>query len=186
VGDSVLLVVDLDYSENGGGSWTPISMGEVNDGAYSWDISGLSDGSDYLVRVTVTDTSGLFDSDSSDAVFTIDNPDPPAAISDLMVVLADSVIQLSWTAVTVDTTGEPIVVDHYNVYRDDNPGFSPSSSDSIGNTADTFYIDFTAAVNDTSINHYYVVKAVDSGGRKSADSNRVGEFDRGLINAPPK
>ena len=134
----------------------------------------------------MSDTAGLSDSDSSDAVFTINNPEPPAAIADLMVVLADGAIHLSWTPITEDTLGEPIVVDHYNVYRDDDPGFSPSSSDSIGTTADTFYIDFTPAVNDTSFNHYYVVKAVDPGGRKSADSNRVGEFDRGLISVPLK
>jgi N-acetylneuraminic acid mutarotase len=113
-------------------------------------------------------------------------PDPPAAIADLKATLADSAIHLSWTAVTADTAGKSIDVDHYTVYRDDDPGFSPGPSDSIGSTADTFYVDSTAAVKDTVFSHYYVVRAVDSGGRKSADCNRVGEFDRNMLNAPAK
>jgi hypothetical protein len=39
-------------------------------------------------------------------------------------------------------------------------------------------------LKDTGSNHYYVIKAVDSLGRKSTDSNKVGEFDISLINNP--
>jgi hypothetical protein len=76
-GETSLLTVDLDYSENGGSSWSSIATDEVNDGSHSWDVSGLSDGSNYLVRVTVTDTTGRTDGDNSDAVFSIDSPDSP-------------------------------------------------------------------------------------------------------------
>jgi len=176
-GDSTLLLVDLDYSDNAGGSWAAIDSNQANDGAYFWDISGLSDGDNYLVRITVTDTSGLSDSDSSDSVFTIDNPGPPAAIADLTATLADSSIYLSWSAVTEDEGGYPIVVDHYTVYRQADPRFSPSPADSIGSTTETFYDDPTPALKDPSVNHYYVVKAVDSAGEKSAASNTMGEFD---------
>ena len=169
-GETELLLVDLDYSNN--------------DGAYFWDISALGDGSNYLLRATVTDTTGLSDCDTSDSVFTIDNPEPPAAISDLTATLADSTIHLSWSEITEDTGGNPLVVDHYTVYRNADPDFSPGLADSIGSTVDTFYVDLNAAVKDTSVQHYYVVKAVDSGGKKSAESNRVGEFDRNLITSP--
>jgi len=185
VGDSALLVVDLDYSDNGGGSWMPISTGESNDGSHFWDVSELSDGTNYLVRVTVTDTTGLFDVDTSDAVFIIDNPEPPAAISDLTVVLTDGSIRLSWTAITEDTLGMPIVVEYYNVYRNVDPYFSSGPADSIGSTTGTFYLDPTPALKDTSVNHYYLVQAVSLQRRKSADSNRVGEFDRNMTDIEP-
>ena len=109
---------------------------------------------------------------------------PPAAIDDLRAELAGDAIRLSWSPVTENTGGNPLVVDHYTVYRGDDPDFLPGPGDSVGSTADTVYIDLTAAVKDTSVNHHYIVKAVDPGGAKSAESNRVGERDRNLITGP--
>jgi hypothetical protein len=108
----------------------------------------------------------------------------PVAIADLRAALIDSAIHLSWSEIAEDTGGNPIIVESYIIYRNVDPGFSPSPSDSIGSTADTFYVDPTAAVKDVEINHHYVVKAVDSEGKKSADSNKVGESDRDLITSP--
>jgi immune inhibitor A len=183
-GETALLSIDLDFSSNDGGSWMPIASGESNDGAYDWDISGLSDGSDYLVRATATDTSGLNDTDESDAVFTILNTAQPAAIVDLAATLSGNVIHLSWSAITEDIDGTPIVVDHYVIYRNADPGFSPLPGDSIGQTTAPSYDDPTPALKNTSTNHYYVVRAVDDQGRKSLDSNAVGEFDATMITAP--
>jgi hypothetical protein len=185
-GDSTLLLVDLDYSSDGGGAWIPIAADETNDGAYFWNISGLPDGSNYLVRIAGTDTGGLSDTDTSDATFTIDNPEPPAAIDDLTAALAGSLIQLRWSAVTEDTSGAPSFVEYYTIYRNADPNFSPDPSDSIDSTVETFYDDLTPALKDTLVNHYYIVKAVDGAGRKSEDSNTVGEFDRNLITTPPE
>lgn len=106
----------------------------------------------------------------------------PAAIADLTATLADSAIGLSWTAVTEDTTGKPVIVDHYTIYRSSAADFIPGAADSLAGTVNAFYIDTAAAVKDTLINHYYLVKAVDPDGRRSSDSNRVGEFDRRLKN----
>ena len=181
-GETALLSLSLDYSDNNGASWSVIDSNQANDGTYLWDISNLSDGSNYLVRVTATDTTGQHDADSSDSSFGIDNTAPPAAISDLMATLADSSINLSWSAVTMSEEGEPLVVDHYDIYRQAAPDFSPDPEDSIGSSTETSYDDLTAAVNDPGVNHYYVVKAVDSMGRKSADSNTVGEFDVEMVN----
>jgi hypothetical protein len=183
-GDSTLLSIDLDYSENGGSDWTPIATGEDNDGSYLWDISGLFDGSNYLVRITATDPTMLSDTDQSDDTFTIDNPEPPEAIADLTATLAASAIHLSWSAVTEDTSGAPIIVDHYVIYRNADPGFSPDPTDSIDSTVDAYYNDYTPALKDTLVNHYYVVRAVDYLGHQSDDSNRTGEFDTHLITLP--
>ncbi len=106
---------------------------------------------------------------------------PPAAVSDLTATLAGNALHLSWQAVTADEGGNPITVDHYTVYRHIDPRFVPVAGDSIGSTAETYYDDPAAALKDPGTNHYYVVKAVDSQGRKSADSSTVGEFDKTLL-----
>ncbi len=184
LGETALLSIDLEYSSNGGGSWNPIASGGSNDESYLWDISGLSDGSNYLVRATATDPGLLSDTDESDATFTIQNTGPPAAIADLTATLAGGALHLSWSAVTEDTSGTPIVVDHYVVYRNSNPGFSSLPGDSIGQTTGLFYEDPTPALKDTGLHHYYVVKAVDDQDRHAADSNTVGEFDIEAITVP--
>ena len=125
------------------------------------------------------------DTDQSDATFTIQNTGPPEAIADLTTALAGSAIHLAWSAVTEDTGGLPIVVDHYVIYRNADPDFIPDDADSVGSTTDVFYDDATPALKDSGTNHYYVVKAVDDQGRKSADSNKVGEFDADMLNTPP-
>ena len=89
---------------------------------------------------------------------------------------------MSWSAVTTDNVGTPILVDYYDIYRQTDPHFSPVLEDSIASTTKTFYDDFTSALKDTVTNHYYIVKAVDRIGRKSASSSTVGEFDINLIN----
>jgi hypothetical protein len=43
-------LVDLDLSEDGGQSWSPLALGEINDGLYSWAVPE-SPGSRYRVRV---------------------------------------------------------------------------------------------------------------------------------------
>jgi hypothetical protein len=104
-GETDLLLVDLDYSANAGTTWAVIDSGQTNDGAYLWDISGLPDGDTYLIRIAVTDTSGLFDSDGSDAVFFINNNLEPPQVAVIYPnggeVLADSVA-VSWTATDPD------------------------------------------------------------------------------------
>ena len=50
------ITIDLYYSADGGNTWNTISAGEANDGSYLWNISGLDDGVNYMVRVNATDT----------------------------------------------------------------------------------------------------------------------------------
>jgi parallel beta-helix repeat protein len=77
VGDSATLDVDIDYSADAGTTWTVIDSNLVNDCFHGWHVSQLEDGDQYMVRVIVTDTTGLSARDSSSAVFEINNPDPP-------------------------------------------------------------------------------------------------------------
>jgi alpha-amylase len=142
---------------------------------------GWSPDPDNLVYVDTTITPFLVEYDGTPW----DQPysdSAPAAINDLTAILAGNGLYLTWSAITENIIGEPIVVDHYTIYRGIDPGFSPGSEDSIGSTSSTFYDDPTPALKDPETNHFYVVKAVDVTGEKSSDSNRVGEFDRVMIN----
>ncbi len=61
--------VNLDYSVDGGATWTDIITGTMNDGAYSWLPSGIS-GKTVLLRAEATDLAMVLDTDLSEA-FTI-------------------------------------------------------------------------------------------------------------------
>jgi len=64
----------IEYSPNAGGNWFTLENGvDNNDGMYTWDTTTVADGNDYLLRVTVVDDFLEVATDTSDAVFTIDN-----------------------------------------------------------------------------------------------------------------
>ncbi len=103
---------------------------------------------------------------------------PPPAVDDLAVWLRQDVIVLSWTGVTDD-----MGMSHYVVYRNSDPAFEPQHSDSIGSTDSISFTDQDAPVGNSSLNGYYLIKAVDLAGNKSSASNRAGEFDKALQGA---
>jgi N-acetylneuraminic acid mutarotase len=104
---------------------------------------------------------------------------PPAAIDDLTIALeggsksSSGNMFLSWTEPPDD-----IGVERYVIYRSTDLS---SLGDSLAGTTDTNYTD-TGAVGNTGTNYFYVAKAVDAAGNKSAESNRVGEHDLALTN----
>jgi subtilisin-like proprotein convertase family protein len=100
---------------------------------------------------------------------------PPGEVTDLTVTLSADALSLNWSAVSDDQG-----VSHYVIYRNADPSFIPQTSDSIGWTDSTSFIDQDSPVGSNGLNGYYVVKAVDLSGNKSSPSNRVGEFDRAL------
>ena len=68
-------MVTIQYSANGGGSWaTAASAGALNsaNGFYGWDVSALTPGVSYLVRVTCAGQPAI--TDMADAVFEIQGP----------------------------------------------------------------------------------------------------------------
>jgi hypothetical protein len=104
---------------------------------------------------------------------------PPAAPTGPTVIKAGDDIFLHWPPVDEDTAGCPEVIDYYVILRDIDPG-SLGMKDSLDVSADTSYLDQTAAVGDAGVQHYYAVVAVDGGANKSAFSEAVGEFDKDL------
>jgi hypothetical protein len=106
-------------------------------------------------------------------------PALPRRISDLTAELSGG-LRLIWSPVTFDTEGQLISIDHYVVHRDTSFAFAVSPANSLAVTDQAMYEDFSIHSGDPSIDHYYLVRAVDGQGNKSQNSNRVGEFDRYL------
>jgi hypothetical protein len=104
-------------------------------------------------------------------------PKVPPAVADLGIAVDHSDIVLTW-----NSSGTK-AVDHYMIYRNTDPGFEPTAGDSLGWTAGNDFVDVGAAQT-VGTNYFYVVKSVDGAGHKSRPSNRIGEFDIELLNAP--
>ena len=107
------------------------------------------------------------------AGFWYQDPVAPSAIGDLTAQLSVSDIYLEWSHAK-----DNVAIDHYVVYRNTNPGFTPAGGDSISETKGTSYLDPSAA-GTVGTNYFYVVKATDPSRNLAEYSNRVGEFDRG-------
>jgi hypothetical protein len=173
---------------NNGTSWVTVweNAGEIAD--VSWvemdlDISAVADNqSTVYLRWTMGSTDGGWRycgwniDDIRLSAFECSGG-PPEAIDDLTCELAESDIFLHWTEPNSEGG-----VSYYVVYRSSDP---EAAGDSLAGTTGANYTDVGAA-GDAGTNYYYTVKAVDGGGLKSAQSNKVGEFDADLINAPSK
>ncbi|WP_143052172.1 PGF-pre-PGF domain-containing protein [Halobacterium jilantaiense] len=67
--------VQIEYSADGGSTWTPIASGLANDGSYDW-TAPTDDTTAALVRVTASDSSSNEGVDASDAAFEVDSTAP--------------------------------------------------------------------------------------------------------------
>ncbi|MCP4166137.1 MAG: hypothetical protein GY759_09620 [Chloroflexi bacterium] len=116
-------------------------------------------------------------------------PEPPVLSIDIDAVVPANA-ELSWQHVLQDIYGQPLTVHTYRIHRSTSPYFTPGGA----NLAQTLTGPFPAGpivwddpgkIGDVTQNYYYVVIAVttDSYGtvRMSLPSNRVGEFDFGLV-----
>ncbi len=103
---------------------------------------------------------------------------PPESVSDLSAVRSGSDLVLTWSDVSEDIEGEAISGVTYNIYRAANSPYFRANATGIpyDTTGDTTYTD-DGVVGDLDTNYYYVVTAVDTAGRESAISNRVGAYN---------
>jgi hypothetical protein len=115
------------------------------------------------------------------------NAAPPAAITDLTITINAGTIDLSWSAITVDSSGFTTTIDHYVIYRGTKAYFTPTSLDSIAGVS-PITLNFNDnnlggadVVGDTLTNYFYTVEAVDQYGNRAKPSNRVGEYDYQLV-----
>ena len=88
---------------------------------------------------------------------------PPMHVKNLRLVKQSSNISLTWQAVTQDTAGNSVIIDHYNIYRGSQPSYNPSSFAFAGNSTSTTWIDTSAS----SPKLYYLVSAVSNQNEES-------------------
>lgn len=148
---------------------------------YSFNsASGQASSENMSTKMTIGQSSPSLSSSSdnfeSDGSYWSQDVVSPSAIGDLTATLSVNDIVLQWTP-AVDN----VAIDHYVVFRNTDPGFAPTSGDSIDGTKGTTYLDPSAA-GTMGTNYFYVVKAADPSANLAEDSNRVGEFDRGTVN----
>ncbi|HUV30540.1 MAG TPA: Ig-like domain-containing protein, partial [Acidobacteriota bacterium] len=140
---------------------------------------------DYFFELTVSD--GPLFSGPDTVLINVVNGAPPLAVNDLAIQIVGDNIDLSWSAVSSDTSGFAITVDRYVVYRGTSAYFNPTPADSIGATDGALLsltddnIGGVNVVGDTLNQYFYVVQVVDIYGNRSAPSNRVGEYDYQLL-----
>ncbi len=85
---------------------------------------------------------------------------PPEKVDDLVISSFVSHAFLNWSPVVVDTSGNPITVSYYVIYRSpDDPLFEPTAADSIGSVMypSSNYLDVNALQDPVQ---FYNVKAV--------------------------
>ena len=145
--------------------WLAVSSYETTDGGALLDQAPAGDGNGHL--------------EADEYVEFILDTIPPEAVTDLGIALAGDVLVLSWSAVTVDTAGGPEPVASYIVYRGQTPDFTTTAGESLASTAGTGYADSSVYFS-PMVDFYYLVRAIDLTGNRSAESRRVGEFDRAL------
>ncbi len=146
LGDSASLDVDIDYSSDAGTTWTVIDSNLINDCFHGWNVSDLEDGDQYMVRVTVTDTTGLSTRDSSDTVFQINNPDPPA----VRVLSPNGWEHWSGTHDIIWTGSDPDSAEGliYDLYVGIATASDTSWTQLLNNSSDTSYSWYTQVYSD--------------------------------------
>ncbi|MFX1252361.1 MAG: S8 family serine peptidase [Promethearchaeota archaeon] len=124
-----------------GGSWVEITSG-LDVLSYDWDTTTVPDGSTYKIRVVASD-GALTGEDESDAVFTIENPDPPTVtvISPNGGEALSNTVTITWTA--SDPDGDTLT---FTVYYWDGSTWFELASD----LTDTSYEWDTTSVSDGS------------------------------------
>ena len=70
------LTVDIYTSDDGGTSWNILVSDEEDDGSYTWDTTGVGNGSNYRIKVEVSDGVKT-GADKSDDNFTVQNNQAP-------------------------------------------------------------------------------------------------------------
>jgi hypothetical protein len=82
---------------------------------------------------------------------------PPMRISDLQITLLGDSLSISWNPVELDSLGQPMTAEYYNIYQGVDPYFDISSLIPVAQTIDTIWFDVNLVHQDQK---YYIVTAV--------------------------
>jgi|GEM_PF-1137419 len=144
-------------------------------------------GNTYGYKVSAFDTLGNVSEPSDSIEINVQDIVPPLAPYLVKVEKSATVryaVDFIWDKITTDTLGNLESMHYYIVYRDTQPDFIPSTSDSIGAVAhpDTTYTDQDVLTDSDS--YYYLIMAVDSASNKSKKSNMGYKFNK-FVNENP-
>ena len=120
---------------------------ELELGIYEGDITIINtDPNNSVVVVPVT--------------FTVTNepPAPPVPVDDLVISTLGNHVTLSWSPVTEDINGDPIIVSNYNIYAGSDPMFVPAPGNQIGSTSGTAFLHLNAMIDPDRL--FYIITAV--------------------------
>jgi len=94
--------IEIQYSSDGGATWTQVASGEANDGAYPWTVPCI-DSDQCLVRLIARDACQGQGADTSDGVFTITTA--PEAVTSYNITLHED-----WNLISL-----PLIPDSNNI-----------------------------------------------------------------------
>jgi len=124
------LKVTIKYSTDAGVSWHTIAADKENTGEYEWNTSNLQDGHNYLIKISVKDSSNNQGTDISAATFTVDNTKPSISLQkpqhnhmylldrEVMPILRTRAIVIGKITVTVNATDETSGMDRVEFFVD--------------------------------------------------------------------
>ena len=167
----------IDLSNDGGATY-PVNLISYGDETVSAEWHALEADLDELITLTdqmclrVQASEGpaagdIIEAGIDDILIAAGTGSQPPPITDPAIQKAGDCAALSWSPAAGAVS--------YVVYRDSLTGFQADPGDSLGSTADTIWVDCDALDK-----AYYLVRAVDAEGRKSAASAQVGQFRSGL------
>lgn len=91
ISDTNLDYLKFEYSLNGGTDYTLIATGS-NTSPYVWDITPLSSGTDYKIRITARDRSGN-ERVTESSVFSLDKSDPVITVGVFVAPISSEYIR---------------------------------------------------------------------------------------------
>jgi len=149
----------------------------LNTGDTTVVLSGLTQGVAVSAVVSAVNTPGKESAPSTEAQGTpwlSSQIRPPAEVTDLLVGRSGNDLVLSWAPVATTLYGEALAVDHYEVYRNDGPGYSWSFAGSVptASPAGPSFTDPGAAAD--GLDHSYRVLAVDASGLRGPGARPPG------------
>lgn len=150
----------LEYSSNGGTSWSTLSASLMNTGSYSWTAPNINSNA-VQVRITSTDTFGNRSTATSSS-FTIDSSPPVVILTSMtggQLFKGGVVRAVTWTATDSNMASTPITI----AYSSDNGSTWTPIATSIANSGTSNW-----TLPAVSGNSYLVkVTAVDSAGHSA-------------------
>ncbi len=161
--DNGVLFSSIHY-KFGGGAWEE-APSDGNDGdVYHFTIPGITSTTIIRYYLEAVDNSGFFNTGFFpaagvnapivfQAVFTV--PAAPRSIDDLTIHISGNNVDLNWSEITQDINNNPVVIDHYNVYRGALADYSDLTF--IGSSLTNSYVDIGGA---TATQRFYEVRAV--------------------------